>query len=171
MARYVPIYKDLDKVKPKVLFGLTKRQLVCLGIAGGVGLPLFWNTYKTLGTDAALWVMMLVCLPILSFAAYKDKQGRPLEKVLFLRLRNKVFPSQLVYRTHNFFATLQRKISIEQEAKRLEHEKNKKAKGIAAHTAGAVHRERKGAHKTAGAGHAGRRSRKNPAIHPGRNSL
>ena len=30
---YVTIPKDLTKVKSKVLFGLTKRQLICFGAA------------------------------------------------------------------------------------------------------------------------------------------
>lgn len=31
---YVPIPKDLTKVKSRFLFGLTKRQVVCFGICG-----------------------------------------------------------------------------------------------------------------------------------------
>ena len=38
---YVSVPKDLTKVKSKVLFGLTKRQLVCFGSGALVGVPLF----------------------------------------------------------------------------------------------------------------------------------
>ena len=31
---YVPVPKDLTKVKTKVAFNLTKRQLVCFGLRG-----------------------------------------------------------------------------------------------------------------------------------------
>ena len=37
---YVTIPKDLTKVKSKVLFGLTKRQLICFGAAALIGVPL-----------------------------------------------------------------------------------------------------------------------------------
>ena len=39
---YVTVPKDLSKIKNKVLFGLTKRQLVCFGSAALVGVPLFF---------------------------------------------------------------------------------------------------------------------------------
>ena len=39
---YVPVPKDLTKVKTKVMFNLTKRQLVCFGGGALVGVPLFF---------------------------------------------------------------------------------------------------------------------------------
>ena len=39
---YVTIPKDLTKVKSKVMFGLTKRQLICFGAAALIGVPLFF---------------------------------------------------------------------------------------------------------------------------------
>ena len=39
---YVPVPKDLTHVKSKVLFGLTKRQLVCFGGALLTGGPLYF---------------------------------------------------------------------------------------------------------------------------------
>lgn len=37
---YVPIPKDLKKVKTKVAFNLTKRQLIGFTIAGLIGIPI-----------------------------------------------------------------------------------------------------------------------------------
>ena len=39
---YVPVPKDLSKVKTKVAFNLTKRQLVCFGSGALIGVPLFF---------------------------------------------------------------------------------------------------------------------------------
>ena len=39
---YVTIPKDLSKVQSKVLFGLTKRQVICFGAAALIGVPLFF---------------------------------------------------------------------------------------------------------------------------------
>ena len=40
---YVTVPKDLTKVKSKVVFGLTKRQLICFGGALLIGVPLFFD--------------------------------------------------------------------------------------------------------------------------------
>ena len=37
---YVPVPKDLNAVKTKVLLNLTKRQLVCFGAGAALGVPL-----------------------------------------------------------------------------------------------------------------------------------
>ena len=34
---YVSVPKDLTKVKNKVAFNLTKRQLICIGIGAAIG--------------------------------------------------------------------------------------------------------------------------------------
>ena len=39
---YVPVPKDLSKIKTKVAFNLTKRQIVCFAAALIIGLPLFF---------------------------------------------------------------------------------------------------------------------------------
>ena len=40
---YVPVPKDLTKVKTKLAFNLTKRQLICFSLAGLVGLPVSYT--------------------------------------------------------------------------------------------------------------------------------
>ena len=46
---YVPVSKDLTKVKSKVLFNLTKRQLICFGGGALIGVPLFFLLRGSLG--------------------------------------------------------------------------------------------------------------------------
>ena len=47
---YVTIPKDLSRIQSKVLFGLTKRQVICFGAAALVGVPLFlYNENHSLG--------------------------------------------------------------------------------------------------------------------------
>ena len=38
---YVNVPNDLSKIKTKMAFNLTKRQLVCFGSAGAVGIPAY----------------------------------------------------------------------------------------------------------------------------------
>lgn len=60
---YVPVPKDLTKVKTKVAFNLTKRQLVCFGSGALIGVPLFFLLRGPAGNSAAALCMMLVMLP------------------------------------------------------------------------------------------------------------
>jgi len=78
---YVPIPKDLSKIKRKVAFGLTKRQLICFSIAAVIGLPFYFVARKLVGNSNAATAMVLVMLPAFLFAMY-EKDGLPLEKVL-----------------------------------------------------------------------------------------
>ena len=50
---YVPVPKDLTKVKTKVAFNLTKRQLVCFGSGALIGVPLFFLIRGPAGNSAA----------------------------------------------------------------------------------------------------------------------
>ena len=82
MASYISIPRDLSKVKTKVFFNLTRRQLVCFGSGAAAGLPVFF-IIKHLGTDisSAVMGMMVVMIPFFLFAMY-EKNGQPLEKIL-----------------------------------------------------------------------------------------
>ena len=68
---YVTIPKDLTKVKSKVLFGLTKRQLICFGAAALIGVPLFFLLRRTASNSAAAFCMIIVMLPFFLLAMYE----------------------------------------------------------------------------------------------------
>lgn len=78
---YVSVPKDLTKVKNKVAFNLTKRQIICLGVAAAIGLPFYFLTKGAIGNSNAATGMVLLMLPAFLFAMY-EKDGMPLEKVL-----------------------------------------------------------------------------------------
>ena len=42
MASYIPVPRDLTRVKTKVFLNLTKRQLICFGAAALIGVPSFF---------------------------------------------------------------------------------------------------------------------------------
>lgn len=78
---FVSVPKDLTKVKNKIILNLTKRQLICLGIAAAVGIPFYFLTKGWIGSSNAATGMCLLMLPAFLFAMY-EKDGLPLEKVL-----------------------------------------------------------------------------------------
>ena len=60
---YVNVPNDLSKVKTKMAFNLTRRQLVCFGIAAAVGVPSYLLARGTLGNTGAMFLMLVVALP------------------------------------------------------------------------------------------------------------
>lgn len=112
---YVPVPKDLTKVKTKVAFNLTKRQLICFGGGAVLGIPLFFLLKGPLGSSAAAMCMILVMLPFFMLGVY-EKHGQPLEKVL-CNVLNVCFlrPQQRPYKTNNFYAALERQVRLDRE--------------------------------------------------------
>ena len=78
---YVPVPKDLTKVKTKLAFNLTKRQLICFSLAGLVGLPVYFFTRGAIGNSAAVLLMIGLMMPFFFFAMY-ERDGQPAEKIL-----------------------------------------------------------------------------------------
>ena len=98
---YVTIPKDLSRIQSKVLFGLTKRQVICFGAAARVGVPLFFLAKASLGTTTAALCMILVMLPFFLFAMY-EKNGQPLEVFRGHLIQNKFSrPKVRIYQTNN----------------------------------------------------------------------
>lgn len=122
---YVPVPKDLSKIKTKLAFNLTKRQLICFSAAASVGLPTYLLTRGALGNSAAMLLMIGLMLPFFFFAMY-EKDGLPLEKVLKNIIRTCfLYPRVRPYKTENFYALLS-----EKEAKPIaETDKHRKARG------------------------------------------
>ena len=116
---YVTIPKDLTKVKSKVLFGLTRRQLICFGAAVLVGVPLFFLLRNTVDSSTATLSMILVMLPFFLLAMY-ERHGQPLEVVIEQTVQAMfVRPKERPYQTNNFYAAIERQISVEREYARL----------------------------------------------------
>ena len=125
---YVTIPKDLSRVQSKVLFGLTKRQVICFGAAALVGVPLFFLAKVSLGTTTAALCMILVMLPFFLFAMY-EKNGQPLEVFLGHLIQNKfIRPKVRIYQTNNLYSALVRQSELEQEVKRIARKGRKTGK-------------------------------------------
>lgn len=128
---YVPVPKDLSKVKTKVVFNLTRRQLLCFAAALALGLPLFFLLKGGAGTSLAAFAMILVMLPCFLFAMY-ERHGQPLETVLKNIIRTRfIRPKERPYQTNNFYAALERQRDLEKEVAAIVRGKNKKRKGKA----------------------------------------
>ena len=112
---YVTIPKDLTKVKSKVMFGLTKRQLICFGAAALIGVPLFFLLKAVLSTTVATLCMILVMLPFFLLAMY-ERHGQPLEVIAGHIIRSMFTRTkERPYQTNNFYAAVKRQMQTEKE--------------------------------------------------------
>ena len=116
---YVPVPKDLTRVKTKFLFNLTKRQVFCFGLGALVGVPLFFVTKDTMGSSMAALIMIAAMMPFFMFAMY-EKNGQPLEKIIrnivqvsFIR------PKERPYKTNNFYSAVVRQEKLDKEVQKI----------------------------------------------------
>ena len=115
---YVPVPKDLSKIKTKLAFNLTKRQLVCFSSAAAVGLPAYLFSRGSIGNSAAMF-----------FFAMYERDGLPLEKVLKNIIRTRfLYPRVRPYKTENFYALLSARKEAQPIAKQQKGRKARRQK-------------------------------------------
>lgn len=116
---YVPVPKDLNAVKTKVAFNLTKRQLICFSLAAAAGVPTYFLTRGIFGNTGAVIALLIAALPFFAFAMY-EKNGQPLEKILINYINAKYRrPKVRPYATNNIYSAIDRQIKLEQEVDRI----------------------------------------------------
>ena len=103
---YVNVPNDLSRIKTKIAFNLTKRQLICFGTAAVIGVPTYLFARSTIGNTGAMFLMIALMLPFFLLAMY-ERDGLPFEKVLRNFIRTKfLWPTARPYKTENFYAYL-----------------------------------------------------------------
>ena len=118
-ASYISVPRDLTKVKSKVMFNLTKRQLICFGLAALVGVPSFFLLKLAFSISTSVMIMMVIMMPFFFLAMY-EKHGQPLEVFLkhFIQA-NFVRPKTRPYKTDNYYAALIRQAKAEEEVEKI----------------------------------------------------
>ena len=124
---YVNVPNDLSKIKTKIAFNLTRRQLICFGGAAGVGvprsllgqalgIPVYLLTRHALGGTGAMFLMIALMLPAFFMAMY-ERDGLPFEKVARNIIRAKFLrPGVRPYQTQNIYAPFAGKeVTLEQK--------------------------------------------------------
>lgn len=123
---YVPVPKDLTTVKTKVAFNLTKRQLICFGLAAVVAVPTYFLTRGFLGNNGAMLVLIIAALPFFFLAMY-EKDGQPAEKILRNFIRSRFLtPRVRPYQTNNLYSAIMKQSKFDREVKIIVGKKDKK---------------------------------------------
>ena len=114
-ASYISVPRDLTKVKSKVMFNLTKRQLICFGMAVLIGVPSFFLLKTVIAVNTAVMGMMVIMMPFFFLAMY-EKNGQPLEVILGHMIKT-VFirPRKRPYVTDNYYSALARQADAERK--------------------------------------------------------
>ena len=129
MAISVAVPKNLSGIKTKVAMNLTKRQLVCFGSAGAVGIPFYIFTKGVIGTQASALIMVALILPFFFLAMY-EKDGFPAEKILYFMIRQKILtPGIRPYKSENLYRQLEEKERMKKEVRYLEEKAAGKTAG------------------------------------------
>ena len=119
MAAYIPVPRDLTRVKTKAFFNLTKRQLVCFGSAALIGVPLFFWIKSMGNVSLATLVMIIAMLPLFFLAMY-EKDGQPLEVIAGHFIQAKfIRPKIRPFRTDNYYDVLMRQYQLEKEVEKI----------------------------------------------------
>ena len=128
-ASYISVPRDLTKVKSKVMFNLTKRQLICFGLAALIGVPSFFLLKTVVKVNTAVIGMMVIMMPFFFLAMY-EKNGQPLE-VILNHMIQAVFkrPKIRPYMTDNYYAALLRQAKAEKEVENIVRLSQKESTG------------------------------------------
>ncbi|MBR0429063.1 MAG: PrgI family protein [Lachnospiraceae bacterium] len=130
-ASYISVPRDLTKVKNKVMFNLTKRQLICFGVAALVGVPSFFLLKSVMEVNTAVMGMMVIMMPFFFLAMY-ERNGQPLEVILTHMIQT-IFirPKTRPYKTDNYYAALIRQADAERKVEEIVRTMEKeKQKGV-----------------------------------------
>ncbi len=85
---------DLSKIKAKIVFGLTLRQIICFGLGLAISLPFFFLTRKVIGLEMAAMLVMIIASPFFILGIY-EKNGIPIEWILFFFIKRVKLRSQI----------------------------------------------------------------------------
>lgn len=119
MAAYIPVPRDLTRVKSKILFNLTKRQLFCFGAGALIGVPSFFLLKANGNTSMASICMIIIMLPFFFLGMY-ERDGQSLEKLAKQFIQTKfVRPKVRPYQTNNYYAVLIRQAQAEREVEAI----------------------------------------------------
>ena len=107
MANYISAPRDFSKVKSKVFFNLTKRQIICFSLGAMIGVPTFFLIKRFGNVTVATLGMMISMMPLFFLAMY-EKNEQPLEVYIehFIEAtfkRPKIRP----YKSQNYYALLE----------------------------------------------------------------
>ncbi len=78
---YVQIPKDLERIKTKVVFNLTLRQLIGFSFAALFGIPSYLFSKDIVGNDIGIIILIIISFPFF-FVTFYEKDGLKCEEYI-----------------------------------------------------------------------------------------
>ena len=128
---YVQIPKDLNDIKQKFMFNLTKRQVISFGIGIAIGFPAFFITKSMLDLSSGVIAMGICAAPAIICGIYK-KNGIYFEQQLKNMVRYFQRPRKRIYKNVTMLSCIERQIEcnrlrkIAEKAERSRYVRKKK---------------------------------------------
>lgn len=129
MAYTEKIPVDVSQIKSKIVFGLTKRQVLCFAGAALVGIPVYFATRGLIGSDLSALLMVAIMMPFFFLAMY-EKDGFPAEKLFYQMIRQKYLrPGIRPYQTENIYLQMEKRQRLRKEVQYLEEKADRRNAG------------------------------------------
>lgn len=99
---YASVPKDIVKIKEKLIFSLTKRQLIFVIIAGILLYSIFSRLKNILGIEIAMYIAFSIIIPMLIIGFYEDDGvyfEEKIKNITYFYKNNK----PKVYKSENFY--------------------------------------------------------------------
>ncbi|MGU8717352.1 PrgI family protein [Clostridium perfringens] len=128
---YVGIPKDLGKVKTKVAFNLTKRQLIGFTLAGIVSIPVYLNTRTVLGNDVSMILLIILAFPFL-FITFYEKDGLKAEEYFKAIYLHQFYQPKRRIKESEYLKQRKEEMKLAKEKKKKGRKAKTKPKGLKA---------------------------------------
>lgn len=121
-----PINKDIGKIRNKDVWLLTWREVIYGGIAAAIGGPACFMMYRYIGISAAVWLTMIIVLPIgaIGFFSLNGLTLLDILKSIIVNRKPLVFGDDFEAGKKR----MEREIAKEQKKQKKETNKNNKKK-------------------------------------------
>ena len=105
-SNYIRIPKDVNEIRQKFIFNLTKRQVVSFSIGAVLGMPAFFLLKNSAGLSAAILAMGACASPAVLCGIYR-KNGLYFEKYFMNIVRFFQNPRKRKYKSLNVYREME----------------------------------------------------------------
>lgn len=117
------IPKDIREYKEKVAFGLNVRQLICVGLALMICVPIYIFGIDYINEELLSWLIIGISIPI-ALIGFMRKNGLTFEKYIMTIIKHEfLYPKKTLFKSDNFFKKFDNKNESKKD-KRAEYNKS-----------------------------------------------
>lgn len=102
----IKIPKEIKHYKEKLAFGLTVRQLISIGLAFTINIPLYFWGKEFISKEIMEWLVILVAMP-LAMIGWFNYNGMNFEQFIIAILQSEfLYPQKRIYQSENLYENM-----------------------------------------------------------------